>query len=205
MADLDNYYKVYYVNNKDRINAARRRKYSLEHPNYGKYRLPKGTSKTKEYQMWLAAKGNAKRQDLPFNLDISDIVIPKYCPILGIRLKLDGNGETRMHSPSLDKVIPEKGYVKGNVCVISFQANRMKQDLTIPTILRLYDYMKKNYDPARTSRSLKEIRSEMDSSTEVMPELPELDLSVDESLYESDLFNEWKDSVLESLDLKDQD
>jgi hypothetical protein len=33
-------------------------------------------------------------------------------------------------SPSLDRIDPKKGYVKGNVAVISYKANRIKQDAT---------------------------------------------------------------------------
>ena len=45
-----------------------------------------------------------------------DIVIPSHCPVLGIplfqTLGKKGGGD---HSPSLDKVRPELGYVPGNV------------------------------------------------------------------------------------------
>lgn len=34
-------------------------------------------------------------------------------------------------SPSIDKVIPELGYVRGNVWVISNKANRIKNNATL--------------------------------------------------------------------------
>lgn len=79
-----------------------------------------------ESQMLSSAKSRAKKKNIPFNLDITDIQIPKYCPILGIELKRNNNRENRDCSPSLDRIIPEKGYTKGNVWVISQKANFMK-------------------------------------------------------------------------------
>lgn len=79
-----------------------------------------------ESQMLSSAKSRAKKKNIPFNLDITDIQIPKYCPILGIELKRNNNIENRDCSPSLDRIIPEKGYTKGNVWVISQKANFMK-------------------------------------------------------------------------------
>jgi hypothetical protein len=78
---------------------------------------------------------------LPFNIDISDVVIPEFCPILGMRIT---SGEKGFHnaSPSLDKRDPIKGYVKGNVAVISFRANLLKRDGTIAEFERILAYMK---------------------------------------------------------------
>ena len=51
---------------------------------------------------------------------------PSHCPILGVELTHLGGG--RWNSPSIDKVVPELGYVKGNVRIISNLANTMKSD-----------------------------------------------------------------------------
>lgn len=86
------------------------------------------------------AKARAKQFNITFDLDIDDIVIPEVCPILGIRLKA-GKKNHLPSSPSLDRIIPELGYVRGNVCVISHKANQMKSDLTKETLLRLLSYI----------------------------------------------------------------
>ena len=39
-------------------------------------------------------------------------------------------------SPALDKFEPRKGYVPGNIAVISSLANRIKSDTTDPEVLR---------------------------------------------------------------------
>jgi hypothetical protein len=63
---------------------------------------------------------------VPFSISVQSIVIPAICPALGIPIVL---GERRSdNSPSLDCVVPEDGYVPGNVRVISDKANRLKGD-----------------------------------------------------------------------------
>ena len=46
----------------------------------------------------------------------------------------------KQKSPSLDRIIPEKGYVKGNIIVVSLKANTMKNNATIEEIKNLYDF-----------------------------------------------------------------
>ena len=81
---------------------------------------------------------------MPFNLDIEDCIAPKKCPILGITLKRSTKLQGPLDdSPSLDKIIPEKGYVKGNVIVISQLANRIKNDGTFEEINKVADWYEK--------------------------------------------------------------
>ena len=73
----------------------------------------------------------AKRKKLPFNIDIEDIIIPKNCPVLGIPIEVNVGGDRMSNnSPTLDKFIPSKGYVKGNINIISWRANSLKSDGT---------------------------------------------------------------------------
>lgn len=95
-----------------------------------------GRSEELMYTMWNAAKQRAKKQGVPFELDplyLRQIGIPEYCPVLGIPINKapgDGSGERNDNSPSLDKFIPSLGYVPGNIHVISWRANRLKNDGT---------------------------------------------------------------------------
>lgn len=91
---------------------------------------------------WLAAKGRANRQGLPFDIQPEDIVIPTTCPILGIKLISKKGGRTN-NTPSLDRIRPEKGYVKGNVRVISWRANRLKNDASLEELEKIVKYYKK--------------------------------------------------------------
>lgn len=81
------------------------------------------------YTMWLAARHRAKRGNFPFALKPEDIIIPDVCPVLGIKLA-PGNGGWSDGSPSLDKIKPTLGYIKENICVISWRANKLKRDGT---------------------------------------------------------------------------
>jgi hypothetical protein len=81
-------------------------------------------------RMWSVAKQRAKKRGIIFTITPEDVVIPKYCPALGIELVLgvgiSGRQGGNPNSPSLDRIIPSLGYVPGNVRVISHLANSMK-------------------------------------------------------------------------------
>jgi hypothetical protein len=76
-----------------------------------------------------AAKQRARRGGLAFDIEVTDIVVPERCPLLGLRLVPFGGKRTDA-TPSLDRVDPATGYVKGNVWVISWRANRLKNNAT---------------------------------------------------------------------------
>jgi hypothetical protein len=86
--------------------------------------------------MLCKARERAREKHLEFNIDneyVRSLVIT-HCPILGIPLEWSrnrGNGKLSLAgSPSLDRIDPTKGYVKGNVWIISHRANRIKSDAT---------------------------------------------------------------------------
>lgn len=88
------------------------------------------------------ARYRAKRDAVDFDIQLSDIIIPEVCPILGIPLVRSETGKASNSSPSLDRVDNNKGYIKGNVRVISNKANAMKRDHSIETLERCIQYIK---------------------------------------------------------------
>lgn len=82
------------------------------------------------------AKQRARRGGLPFNIDASDVAIPEFCPVLGLKL-VPLSGKRTNATPSLDRIDPSKGYVKGNVWVISWRANRLKNDATLEELRQI--------------------------------------------------------------------
>lgn len=91
---------------------------------------------SKEYFLFHHAKHRAAETNTEFNITVDDINIPKKCPILGIKLCLDNN-KAQVNSPSIDRIDNSKGYVKGNVWVISKKANTLKNDGTLKEFIKL--------------------------------------------------------------------
>ena len=91
------------------------------------------------------ARCRARAANIPFNIDINDIVVPELCPVLNIPLVINFGQKTQApNSPSLDKVNPELGYVKGNIRVISNKANFCKSNLTEAQLKSLYTYVQEH-------------------------------------------------------------
>ena len=95
---------------------------------------------------YYSVRYRAKKYNLPFDLVPEDFIPPKNCPILGIPLiRNSGKQDNSPNSPSLDRFIPEKGYIKSNVHFISFKANRMKNDGTIEQWIKFGEWCEKHH------------------------------------------------------------
>ena len=98
-----------------------------------------------EKSLLRSAKARAKEKDLEFNLELEDIIIPEKCPLLNCNITwISGKGAVWTNA-SLDRIDNSKGYIKGNVQIISRLANMMKQAATeeqlitfAENILRIY-------------------------------------------------------------------
>lgn len=130
------------------------RKWRTKNPEYGKKWRTENKDKCDAYRtewrfdhpqqyLLMAARNRAKLQNLPCTITKDDIVIPQFCPVLGIPL-VRARGRPDDNSPSLDKIVPELGYVTGNIKVISMKANRLKSDGTEAEHLAIAEYMRKN-------------------------------------------------------------
>jgi hypothetical protein len=97
-----------------------------------------------------AARKSAAKRGLEMAIDVEHIHIPDVCPLLGIHLirGLDGN---RDHSPSIDRIDSTKGYVPGNVWIISYRANRIKNNATADELILLATRLK-DYETGRLCR-----------------------------------------------------
>ncbi len=101
------------------------------------------------------ARQRATTKKWDFNIEIDDIIIPEFCPILGIRL-IPATGEgsragaSNDFAPSIDRIDCSKGYVKGNICVISKRANFLKRHANYMELLAVYTYMMTTQDQVGT-------------------------------------------------------
>ena len=99
------------------------------------------------WRLNILAKGRAKKKNLPYNITEEDIKmvwpIDNKCPILGTEFRSGKKNKDVL--PTLDKINPKKGYVKGNIAVISFRANQIKSDVAdINIFKKIYEFYKKN-------------------------------------------------------------
>lgn len=77
-------------------------------------------------------KASAKKRNIEFSLTLTDLYhldYPISCPILGIPLKFH-RGRAEEDSPSIDRKDSTLGYIADNIQVISFKANRAKNNLS---------------------------------------------------------------------------
>lgn len=101
---------------------------------------------TPEERLHYFAKGRAVKSGLEFNIEISDIIIPEVCPIFNILLdkenarKLDKKVRYSPNLPSIDRIDSSKGYIKGNVEIISWRANKIKNDATYEELVLMGKY-----------------------------------------------------------------
>ena len=86
------------------------------------------------------AKKNSKKSGVDFSLTKDDLVMPETCPILGLKLRV-GKTSKQDYSPSLDRLYPEKGYVKDNVNIISWRANHLKNNGTLEEFRKLVKWL----------------------------------------------------------------
>lgn len=86
-------------------------------------------------------KKRARDKRLPFNLEISDLMLPDACPVLGIKL-MNNRGKAKDNSPSVDRIAPSLGYTKGNVCIISHRANMLKNSASVAELEAILKYVK---------------------------------------------------------------
>lgn len=88
-----------------------------------------------------STKSNATTHGIEHTLLLEDIQIPSYCPVFGLPITLNGDRRT---GASVDRVDASKGYVQGNIRVISMEANRLKSNGTIEQFEQILEYMRNN-------------------------------------------------------------
>lgn len=121
------------------------KKYREAHPEQMLQRVKKWRYKNPEKAMLQRVRGRARRKKYEFNLELIDILIPEMCPILGITIDKIVTGIPKYNSPSLDRIDNTKGYVKGNVMVISHKANAMKHNATPEELIRFAIWVMETY------------------------------------------------------------
>ncbi len=89
-------------------------------------------------RMFSRAKERAAKRGIEFTIVFEDLIKVKHCPVFGVEIVYDyirdKNGKHTKdldNVASLDRKDPSKGYVPGNVWIMSHRANRIKSDATL--------------------------------------------------------------------------
>lgn len=101
-------------------------------------------SKRWRRHLYLHALKRAKECGLPFDEGAVLKLLtdpPTHCPVLGIEFTPGGGRGRRNSAPSLDRILPENGYVAGNIALISFRANRIKSDATLAELQSVVQWL----------------------------------------------------------------
>jgi hypothetical protein len=93
-------------------------------------------------KVFVSLRGNAKKRGIPFSLTEEDLkaVWTEVCPVFGVPLQL--NTVRQNNSLSVDRIDNSVGYVPGNICVMSWRANRLKTDATVEELEAVVNFMK---------------------------------------------------------------
>ena len=82
------------------------------------------------------AKRRAKKKHLEFTIVLTDLgEVPTICPLLGI--PIDSFNEEQKYHPSIDRKDSTKGYIPGNVMIISHRANMLKNNASTEELMLL--------------------------------------------------------------------
>lgn len=129
--------------NKEQRHETRKKHRELNKDKYNKYQQEYYLKQTKENPKGLLLRrmrASANSRGLECTVTVDDIVIPKVCPILNIPLEFH-KGTHKNNSISVDRIDTTKGYIPGNIAIISFKANTLKGNMTLSEIDRLYKYV----------------------------------------------------------------
>ena len=116
-------------------------------PSRKKVRAREGVNYISSTDYWFKqAKGcwdRAKKRGTPIDFsspyefaNYCKSIAPEICPVFGVPFKRGSTGYNHW-SPSIDKILPQLGYVRGNIQIISNRANLIKQDAT-PEELKMF-------------------------------------------------------------------
>lgn len=138
-------YQLDYQKTSERAKEARRRYYQKNKGKWNKYKDSyRKDPRLRAKAILTGCKHRATKRGLEFDLSLEDVFpFPEVCPVLGIPLNLF-NSKTSPDSPSIDRIDNTKGYVRGNIRVISLRANTLKSNGTTEEFKKIIEYMQ-NY------------------------------------------------------------
>lgn len=89
-------------------------------------------------------KGRSKKDGVEFSITKADLEWPEFCPVLGMKLIRNSKKGWADDTHSIDRIDNSKGYIPGNVKIISWKANDIKGHATIEELEAVLKYMKQH-------------------------------------------------------------
>jgi hypothetical protein len=121
------------------------REWHRNNPEASKARDIKWRTNNPQKRLIFSTRQSAKLKGLEHNIEAADLNLPDYCPLIGIKIDYSaGTGKT-MEKPSVDRIDPNQGYIKGNIEVMSSLANTMKSKATPEQLLLFAKEIIKRY------------------------------------------------------------
>ena len=131
-----------------RINAQNRERYAAGHPksrgkwdksrpDYAEMRHAyERDYRRKNYLKYMitSTKFGAAKRGLEHAITETDLNQPSHCPVLGIALDWSCAGKRHDGTPTVDRIDNSRGYVPGNIEVVSWLANRVKSNCNDPSV-----------------------------------------------------------------------
>ena len=95
--------------------------------------------------MYHGSKRRAREKGLEHSITVDYLytIIPEKCPYLDIEINWQSSAGTgiktgpRYNGPSIDRIDSSKGYVEGNVLIVSFRANSIKNNANETELIKM--------------------------------------------------------------------
>lgn len=142
----------YYERNRERL-LEQSRKQRQQTGYYEKVKQRRKAARQTQAGLWnidvwhstlCSVRRRAKLRGIPYDLTAKYMasITPTHCPVLGIPLMRSTTNGATQASPSIDRIIPDRGYVQGNVIVVSMLANTIRSTATPEQIIQVGEFYK---------------------------------------------------------------
>lgn len=144
--------KEYHQKNKERENKRMRENYAKRKDEWKARKIEKAIADPYYFQAKVLHNGMKARSRSEVIMDSERFTVSfiedmlrnqSKCQCCGVSFNVGYKGKKQggNDSPSLDRFIPEKGYVKGNVILICLRCNILKRDATCEELQRLATFV----------------------------------------------------------------
>lgn len=103
---------------------------------FGKSYCPRDASPKlkRSHEIFTRKRNSCRPRGIKFTITFAELDFPDVCPVLGLRLSYakprGSKNRVEENAPTFDRIDPSKGYISGNVLIVSWRANRIKNDGT---------------------------------------------------------------------------